>query len=428
MDLGMDRSARCALAALFVLAMSLTACNKKKPLNFGQELAPGQMALRKISPAEYPDFSQSTWNLNLLGRSIDSSLMYMSKPSSQKFYPYLDITHPRALATLRALRQVAADATAQPNPGQYIDQQVRTSFEVYKSIGAPNPNGPGFTDIVLFTGYCTPNRDASPVRTGPYQWPLYKRPADLAVDATTGEAVGRKLPDGSVVPYYTRAQIEGQNVLAGQEFVYLKSRWEAYVVTVQGSARLRMPDGSIREIGFSGTNGHEYTSPGRQMVADGVIKKEDLNLRTLAKYFEQNPQAADKYIWLNQRTVFFTDRPGGPFGKLNVPITTMASIATDKDVYPRAMPAFLQVPVPRSDNPTESWPFSGFMMDQDAGGAIRAAGRCDIFMGIGDEAESLAGHQLHEGALYYIALKPELIGNYAQPTPPETATTPALRQ
>jgi membrane-bound lytic murein transglycosylase A len=405
------RSARLILA-LAVLGLILPACSKKKPLNYSQELAPGQMALRKIPPAEYPDFSAGTWNLNVLVRSIDASLLYMSKPSSQRYYPYLDITHQRAQATLLALRQIASEAAGQADPGRYLDEQVRAKFEVYKSIGAPSPGGNGYTDIVLFTGYCTPNRDASPVRTGPYQWPLYKRPADLATDPDTGEAIGRRLADGSVVPYYTRAEIEGQNVLAGHEFVWLKNRWEAYVITIQGSGRLRMPDGRIREIGFAGHNGHDYSSPGLQMVKDGVIRREELNLRTLERHFTQNPAAADKYLWLNQRTVFFTDRPGGPYGKLNVPITTMASIATDKDVYPRAMPAFLQVPIPRTDNPRQSWPFSGFMLDQDAGGAIRAAGRCDIFMGIGDEAENLAGHQLHEGALYYIAVKPELVENY----------------
>jgi membrane-bound lytic murein transglycosylase A len=272
---------------------------------------------------------------------------------------------------------------------------------------------------VLFTGYFTPIYDASLTRTGEYQWPLYRRPTDLATDPATGETSGRKNPDGSVAPYYTRAEIEGQNVLAGQEFVFLKSRWEAYVVTVQGSARLRLQDGRTFEIGYAGHNGYEYTSPGRQLVADGAIAPDQLNIKTLGAYFAANPGAAEKYLWLNKRTVFFTERQGGPFGSLNVPVTTFASIATDKQVYPRAMPAFLSVPVPRTDNPRTTWNFSGFMMDQDTGGAIRASGRCDIFMGIGADGEQLAGHQLHEGELYYVALKPEYISQYANPLPAE---------
>jgi membrane-bound lytic murein transglycosylase A len=101
---------------------------------------------------------------------------------------------------------------------------------------------------------------------------------------------------------------------------------------------------------------------------------------------------------------------------LNVPVTPFASIATDKAVYPRAMPAFLMVPVPVNEQGQTQF-FKGFMMDQDRGGAIRAAGRCDIYMGVGEQAGRIAGHQLHEGELYYIAIKPELMGKFTPSVP-----------
>lgn len=407
---------RVSVYSVLAFTFAVAGCKKNKPINFNAELPPGQLALRKIPPEQYPDFSNSTWNLGVLRQSIDNSLLYLSKPSSKTHFPYLDISHERAVASLTALRQVVEEAQKQgPGAGSYINQQIRQNFEVYKSIGAPKPDGSGYTDIVQFTGYCTPDREASLTRGGPYQWPIYKRPADLATDPATGEVLGRRQPDGSVAPYWTRAEIEGQNKLAGQELAWLKSRWEAYVVTVQGSARLKLPDGRIMEVGFNGYNGYEYTSPGRAMIKDGVLKPEELNLRSLGAFFAANPAMAEKYLGMNQRTVFFSERPGGPFGKLNVPVTTFGTIATDKDVYPWAMPAFAVVAVPRTDNPRQTWPFRGFLMDQDAGGAIRAAGRCDIYMGIGPAAEDLAGHQLHEGELYYVAVKPELIPRYTTP-------------
>jgi len=52
------------------------------------------------------------------------------------------------------------------------------------------------------------------------------------------------------------------------------------------------------------------------------------------------------------------------------------------------------------------------MLDQATGGAIRASGRCDIYMGVGQSAEELAGREFTEGQLYYIALKPELMPKY----------------
>jgi membrane-bound lytic murein transglycosylase A len=111
----------------------------------------------------------------------------------------------------------------------------------------------------------------------------------------------------------------------------------------------------------------------------------------------------DKYLLMNPRTVFFTERPGGPFGKLNVKVTPFATLATDKSVYPRAMPAFMVAPISRPGGSTG--PFHGYLLDQDTGGAIRAAGRADVYMGIGPAAEELAGRQMNEGELYYLAVK-----------------------
>lgn len=184
------------------------------------------------------------------------------------------------------------------------------------------------------------------------------------------------------------------------------------MITVQGSARLRLADsGKIYEIGFAGTNGYTYTSPGEQMLKDGVITPDQLSFNGLSTYFATHPDMMDKYLSINQRYVFFTERPGGPFGSLNVPVTPWATIATDKeqkDIYPRAMPAFLSVDVPDQSG-IGFRPLRSFLLDQDTGGAIRASGRCDIFMGIGPDAEAVAGHELQEGSLYYIAIRPELM-------------------
>jgi membrane-bound lytic murein transglycosylase A len=225
----------------------------------------------------------------------------------------------------------------------------------------------------------------------------------------TGEVRGRRTPDGKLVPYYTRAEIEG-GVLAGQELVWLTTRWEAYVVTVQGSGRLRLPDGRIYEVGFTGQNGYNYVSAGDRMVADGVIARDQVNLKSLGDYFAAHPADMDKYLSTNPRTVFFAERRGGPYGSLNEPVTPMATIATDKeqhDIYPRAMAAFLTSTAPNAGG--SAGVGSGFYLDQDTGGAIRAAGRCDIYMGVGPAAEERAGSELNEGQLYYIALKPELV-------------------
>jgi membrane-bound lytic murein transglycosylase A len=383
-----------------------------RELDYAQELPAGETALRKISPDRYPDFSVMQTNPQDLVRAIDYSLQYLSRPSSQRYFPYLDITHARATATLSSLRKLASRAMAQP-----IDwnREIRQNYEVYQSIGAPRPDGPGYTGRVLFTGYFTPTYPASLARVGPYQWPLYKRPADLASDPE-GEGTGRRMPDGKIVPYATRAQIEG-GALAGQELVWLASRWEAYVITIQGSARLRLTDGRIYEVGYAGNNGLPYVSPGMKMLEDRAITKAQLNFNGLRTYFQSHPEQMDKYLWQNPRTVFFAERPGGPFGSLNVPVTPLATIATDKEVYPRALPAFVALDSFHSPSAAggEGASRKALMLDQDTGGAIRAAGRCDIYMGIGQGAESMAGYQLSTGELYYLAIKPAAANMSASP-------------
>jgi len=417
------------LVALLLSAALLSGCHHAKATaDFRQPLPDGMVALRKIDPSQYPDFGAQQVDAARLRRAIDNSLLYMSAPSSQQFFPYLDISHERAVETLKKLRELCDQIDAQTWNGGWFNDQIRANFEVYKSYGAPLSDNSGYSDTVLFTGYFTPIYDASLTRTGPYIWPLYKLPSDLDRDPLTGQVHGRRQPDGQYVPYYTRAEIESSGKLAGHELVWLKSRWEAYIVTVQGSARLRLADsGRIYEVGFAGTNGYAYTSPGKQMVTDGVITEDQLSLKGLGKYFDAHPEAMDKYLALNQRYVFFTERPGGPFGSLNVQVTPLGTIATDKenrDIYPRSMPAFLQVPIPDSTG-TTMLPFSGFLLDQDTGGAIRASGRCDIYMGIGPQAEAVAGHELQQGTLYYLAIKPELMQSGGNSAAPADAVPPA---
>jgi membrane-bound lytic murein transglycosylase A len=410
-------------------------CQKKKPpaakavaaLNFTQELPPGQMALEKIAPGQYPDFAVSGDDLPRVRDAVRHSLTYIHSPSSRQHYPYLDITHERAVATLERLAALLDGLSGQPPRGADgridLNAAVRDEFEVYKSIGAPKPDNSGYSGQVLFTGYFTPIYEASLTRQGPYQWPLYKRPADLVggqVGPDGNPAPAQRQTPAGLVPYPTRQEIEQGGLLQGQELVWLTDRWQAYVITVQGSARLRLPDERVVEVGYAGTNGQPYVSPGRRMVDEGAIRKEDLSLKTMGQYFAAHPEAMDRYLWLNPRTTFFTFTSGGPFGSLGVPVTPLATIATDKSVYPRGMPAFLVVPIPNASG-SGTHPFRGLMLDQDTGGAIRAAGRCDIYMGVGPAAEQLAGRQLETGELYYLAIKPERVG------PPGAALRPAPR-
>ncbi len=196
-------------------------------------------------------------------------------------------------------------------------------------------------------------------------------------------------------------------MLDGQELLWLSDPFEVYIAHVQGSAKVRLPDGRIVTAGYAANNGQEYVSVARQLLADGKIPRDRISLAAMIEYFKSHPGEVDQYVRKNPRYVFFQIGEGSPRGCLNEPVTPWRTIATDKSIFPRASLAFLSAPLPQMEGgATVLRPHEDFVLDQDAGGAIRAPGRCDIYMGIGEEAGHLAGQTSQEGHLYYLFLKP----------------------
>lgn len=398
-------------------ACLLSACNEpvedfpvaEEPLDYYKPLPPGERALVKLTdPSQFPDFRPAFQRRAGLEEAALYSLEYMSKPSSQQFFPYGDITHARAVASIETFIEVFRSAQT---PDE-LDAAIKDRFDIYQSRGCDERG------TVLFTGYYRPIFDARMQPDTAFKYPLYKRPDDLELNPATNEYQQK---GGG--PYLTRGEIES-GALAGRglELCYLRDRFEAYIVTVQGSGRLRMGDGSLFDIGYHGNNGHEYTSIGQQLVDQNLISPSDLSLQGLIKFFRQHPEQLERVLPTNKRYVFFTPRAGGPFGSLNVPVTPFRSIATDKDVYPRACVAFLntRVPARSSDGSIRDHSYAGFAMDQDTGGAIRAAGRCDFFLGTGPEVGELAGRTFSEGQLYYVFVKQGSDGGSAMLDAPAT--------
>jgi membrane-bound lytic murein transglycosylase A len=356
--------------------------------DYTRQLPPGELALRKITdPSQIPDYTKAFSDTEGLLEAISNSLNYMNKPSSQKFYPYGGITHEHAVKTLQELKKLVASGLS---PEQ-MNTVLREKFDTYISVGCDNQG------TVLFTGYYTPIFNGSPIRTDYYKYPLYKAPNDL-LKGPDGKILGQKGTDGQIRQYPSREDIQKSNVLAGNELVWLGDPFEVYIVHVQGSAKIRMPGGQIEMVGYAAHNGWEYQSIRQKMIADGKFTEKNINMRAMIDYFKTHPDEVDMYVNKNPRFVFFKSEEGNPRGSLNESVTPFRTIATDKTIYPRAMFAFVAVDL---DRPV------GFVLDQDTGGAIRAAGRCDVYMGVGDHAGELAGKTYREGQLYYLFIKPD---------------------
>jgi len=391
-----------------VFALLVSGCARhhvvEKP-NYYRQLPPGVMGLEKLTdPSEYPDFALGYYNRDGLAEAIERSIDYLANhPSSEEFFPYLSISHEDAIRSLRAFHEIVTTAES----AEILRSRIVSDFDVYRSVGADERH------IVLFTGYCEPILDGSLTRTAQFKYPIYRLPPDLIKDKY-GKCLGRRLASGATVPYYyTRKEIDIDGVLAGKglELFYLKDPLDVYIAQVQGSAIIRLPDGTERRVGYAGKNGYPYTSVGRKLVQKKMLAKHELSLQGIRNYFQANSALLQECLNWNESYVFFRAAEDGPYGCINQKLTAYRSIATDKSIFPRACIAFADTRVPAEGigKSIIERPFKSFMLDQDTGGAIRTPGRADIFMGTGDNAELLAGRTYAEGHLYYIFLKPSLV-------------------
>jgi len=363
---------------------------------YDQPLLPGQSALRKITdPYEIPDFTMACFDLAQVQTAIDRSLNYLQKPSSQQFFPLGDVTHARAVDSLKAFSEMMNSRLT----ARSMNEAIRAKFDVYMSVGCDN------VGTVLFTGYYTPIFDGSMKQTERFKYPLYKMPKDL-IKGPDGETLGQRGTGGVVTQYPPRAIIESTKMLAGTELLWLSDPFEVYIAHVQGSAKIRLPNNKLITVGYAANNGHDYQSISKELVKDGRIRTDQLSLSAMIDYFKNNPALVDTYVWRNPRFVFFKIEDGEPRGSLNEQVIPLRTIATDKSIFPRGCLTFISTRLPRETGGTVSNQFySGFALDQDTGGAIRAPGRCDVYMGIGDQAGRLAGQTYQEGKLYYLFLK-----------------------
>lgn len=384
------------LAILTVITGCRSAPERIEKPDYNKPLGRGVNALIKVTnPLNIPDFTVDCYKTSDLVNAVRASLNYLKKPSVKQFFPCSGISHERNIESIEEFLRLL---NAEMSPRQ-LNSAILEKFDVYMSVGCDDEG------TVLFTGYYTPVFKGSLKRTGKFKYPLYSTPDDL-VKTPAGEILGRKRSNGLISPYPSRAVIENAMMLHGSELVWLADAFEAYIASVQGSAKIKLPNEEIITLGYAANNGHEYKSVGKAMMAAGAVTADQLSLDAMIAYFKQNPGDVKRYTHKNPRYVFFKKSNGPPRGSINEPVTALRTIATDKLIFPRAALTFISTKLPAEINGavTQKY-YSGFALDQDAGGAIRAPGRCDVYMGIGFDAGRLAGQTYKEGKLYYLFIK-----------------------
>ena len=394
-----------AAAGLLPLGGCRSTPDEATPVTYATPLPPGSPSLEPVPASAVRAELVRAFDARdgQLLDAIDASLRWFAAPSSRRAFPFttggLRVTHERARASVEVLREVVLSA----GDGEAFADAVLARFEPWASVGW---DGSG---EVLFTGYYAPEFPASLVRTDRFTVPIHGRPDDLVTDPRTGAPQGRRTADGRVEPYPTRAEIRAGNLLEGLEIAWLENEFDAFLIHVNGSARLRLPDGSDLYVGYAGKTDRPYRSLGKAMIAEGMMPADSASITAMRRVFERRPADVVRLMDVNESYVFFTEYDGGewPTGSLGVRVHPMASVATDKSVFPRGVP--LLVDTRRRTFSGSSSPFVRLMLDQDTGGAITAPGRADLFMGTGAAAGILAGEQHATGRMIYLLLREDRV-------------------
>lgn len=228
----------------------------------------------------------------------------------------------------------------------------------------------------LLTGYYEPELFGSEHRTHRFGYPVYAMPEGV----------------GAVGPCFDRATIETTDLLAGHELVWLETALDAFLAQVQGSLRVRLPNGLVRRFGYAGRNGHPYRSIGQTLIARGAVAAADMSVDAIRAWADRHPDDLPELLRTNPSFVFF--RPmtlppdAGPLGSMGRSLTDLRSIAVDPDFITLGAPVWVEMPG-----------VARLMIAQDTGSAIKGPDRADIFFGVGDQAGRGAGALKAQGRL-----------------------------
>ena len=251
------------------------------------------------------------------------------------------------------------------------------------------------------TGYYEPEIAASRERRAGYDVPIYARPNDLIdvdlgqfSDALKGKKVRGRVSGSNLVPYYDRAAID-TGVLDGKAPVLAWGADEAAVffLQIQGSGRLRLPDGEIMRVGYDTQNGRDYTGIGALMKARGLLQPGQTSMQGIVAWLHAHPAEGRAIMAENKSFVFFRALNTPPVGAMGYVVNGGVSAAADVKYVPLGAPVFLSMD--RQDA-------SGLWVAQDTGGAIKGSNRFDTFWGAGPVAEATAGGMAARGTAFLL--------------------------
>ncbi len=369
----------------------------------------------EVDPKRFDDASFET-----LLEGLNAQIEYWQKKPAEQYINFgpKSLTAGEYLTALKSLKEKSVSKEA------FFDYVV-THFDFYEVYGGDK------WGEVMITGYYEPVIRGSRKPTKEFSQPLYKTPTDMVnVDmgayarafphwkpfetfvteqkSSPGLIRGRLVKStgeprpATVVPYYSRAEIDGQKPLSGQklELAYVDPV-ESFFLQIQGSGQIEFKGGERLRVGYAAQNGHPYVPIGKFLK--DVIPIEEMSLQRIETHLRTlSAQEQQSVLDYNPSYVFFTPLKGKALTYSGMEVVDGRTIATDWRHFPKGTLALLNFQKPVGN---ELIPTHRFVFDQDTGGAIRGTHRVDLFCGQGAEAKQMAGVMKHKGHLSYLVPK-----------------------
>jgi membrane-bound lytic murein transglycosylase A len=367
-------------------------------------------ALIRVSPSAYPEFMDDI-TFDGLAHSLTQSISYLKRISPKKTFRFENDVYD-AVHMTRSLEIFLKYLKERPS-NQDLNRFVKNHYLVYRSTGNKEHGE------MLFTGYYEPLLQGYREKTGEYRHPIYSRPKDLlTIDLSSfssrfkGERIIGKYEGQKVVPYDDRKNIDQDASFDTRSvpLAWVKDPVDLFFLHIQGSGKVFLENGDMINVHYHTTNGRPYRSIGRLLIEKGKIPKAQVSMQSIRAYLHDHPDEMEEILHYNPSYVFFKIEKEGPLGVLGVKLSPGRSIALDTRLFPLAGLAFIQSKKPLIDGSgmIHEWiDMNRFVLNQDTGGAIKGAGRADLFWGSGKNAEIAAGHMKHRGKLYFLVLKPK---------------------
>jgi membrane-bound lytic murein transglycosylase A len=280
--------------------------------------------------------------------------------------------------TIRDWRPLCHEAVALPADN---DDAARRFFEANFTPVLVGSKG---ASTGLFTGYWEVEFDGSRTQGGPYQTPVYGQPKDLVPGK----------------PYLDRAAIE-DGALAGKglEVMWLKSPDDLFVLQVQGSGRIRLPDGSSERLLYEANNNQPFVDIYKMMLDQGLIPKEQFSEATVRAWMRDNPDQAKALRRKDPLYVFFQELKGdGPVGYQGAVLTAERSLAVDHKYIPLGAPLWLD-----AHDKYRPLQVQRLVVAQDTGDGITGPLRGDFYWGSGKAAQA-RGSDFYADGQYWMLL------------------------